>query len=181
LYPYNVKKLKKMAINRTRKDVDFLLNQNRDFNNIINTCHPSWVVDSTTLNTGGDVTTTLTRAQTNTMFVLDGTGDLVVNMPALNTANVGTTYKFVVVTAVGGGKTATFVLPGSGVSNWHGLLNLTGNASTCAITHDVAGDTITMVNSTIVGTELELCCLTDDGTNSRWYAKFIGSPVATIA
>lgn len=170
-----------MAINRTKKSLATLKNGNRDFNKVLDSCYPSWTVDSTTLNTGGDVTTTLTREQTNTMFVLDGTGDLVVNMPALSVDNVGVTYKFVVVTAVGGGKTAAFVLPGSGVSNWHGLLNLTGNASTCAITHDVAGDTLTMVNSTIVGTELELCCLTDDGTNSRWYAKFIGSPVATIA
>ena len=169
-----------MAINRKRKELA-TLKTTRDFTNVLDTCHPSWAVDSTTLNTGGDVTVTLTRDQTNTMFVLDGTGDLVINMPALSTANVGTTYKFVVVTAVGGGKTVGFVLPGSGVSNWHGLLNLTGDASTCAITHDVAGDTLTLVNSTVVGTEVELACLTDDGTNSRWYAKFIGSPVATIA
>ena len=137
-------------------------------------------VDSSTLNTGGDVTTTLTAAQSGTTFVVDGTGDLVVNLPALSTSNVGLCYRFVVTTAVGGGKTATFVLPGSGVSNFHGLLHLTGNASTCATTHDVAGDTLTFVNSTIVGTTLDLCCLTDDGTNSRWEAVFFGSPVATI-
>ena len=137
-------------------------------------------IDSTTLNTGGDVTTTLTRAMSGTLFVIDGTGDLVVNMPALSTDNVGIWYKFVVVTAVGGGKTATFVLPGSAVSNWHGLLHLTGNASTCATTIDVAGDTITFVNSTVVGTQLTLQCMTDDGTNSRWSAEYFGSPVATI-
>ena len=138
-------------------------------------------VDSTTLNTGSDVTTTLTREQSGTTFVLNGTGDLVVNMPALSTLNVGTTYRFVVVTAVGGGKTATFVLPGSDVSDWHGLLRLSGNASTCATTHDVDGDTLTLVNSTVVGSTLEVTCLTDDGTNSRWEAVFDGSPVATIA
>jgi hypothetical protein len=137
-------------------------------------------IDSATLNTGADVTTTLTAAQSGTLFVLDGTGDLVVNMPALSTTNVGLTYRFVVVTAVGGGKTVTFVLPGSAVSNFHGLLHLTGNASTCATTHDVAGDTLTLVNSTVVGTTVELTCMTDDGTNSRWEAVSFCSPVATI-
>ena len=138
-------------------------------------------VDSSTLNTGGDVTTTLTRNQSNTLFVLDGTGDLVVNMPALSVNNVGVTYKFVVVTAVGGGKTATFVLPGSDVSDWAALLHLTGDASTCATTIDVNGDTLTMVNSTVVGSQLEVTCMTDDGTNSRWHAEFFGSPVMTNA
>jgi hypothetical protein len=46
-------------------------------------------VDNSTLNTGGDVTTTLTTAQSGTIFEVDGTGDIVVNMPALSTANVG--------------------------------------------------------------------------------------------
>jgi len=75
-------------------------------------------VDNSTLNTGADVTTTLTRAQSGTLFEIDGTGDIVVNMPALSTANNGTTYEFIVTTAVGGGKTVTFVLPGAGVSNF---------------------------------------------------------------
>ena len=41
-------------------------------------------IDSTTLNTGADVTTTLTRSQSGTLFEVDGTGDIVVNMPALS-------------------------------------------------------------------------------------------------
>ncbi len=138
-------------------------------------------VDSSTLNTGSDVTTTLSRGQSGTLFVLDGTGDLVVNMPALSTENVGVTYKFVVVTAVAADKTATFVLPGSDVSDWAALLHLTGNASTCATTIDVDGDTLTMPNSTVVGSQLEVTCMTDDGTNSRWHAEFFGTPVMTNA
>ena len=58
-------------------------------------------VDNTTFNTGGAVTDTLTRAESGTIFTIDGTGDIVVNMPALSTANVGTTYEFIVTTAVG--------------------------------------------------------------------------------
>ena len=57
--------------------------------------------DNATLNTGAAVTTTLTTAQSGTLFEVDGTGDIVVNMPALSTANVGTTYEFLVTTAVG--------------------------------------------------------------------------------
>ena len=43
------------------------------------------VVDSSTFNTGGAVTSTLTAAQSGTLFEVDGTGDIVVNMPALST------------------------------------------------------------------------------------------------
>ena len=57
-------------------------------------------VDNTTLNTGADVTTTLTTAQSGTIFEVDGTDDIVVNMPALSTATVGNTYEFFVTTAV---------------------------------------------------------------------------------
>ena len=73
-------------------------------------------VDNTTLNTGSDVTTTLTRAQSGTLFEIDGTGDIVVNMPALSTENNGTTYEFIVTTAVGGSKIA-FICYETGT--WH--------------------------------------------------------------
>jgi len=137
-------------------------------------------VDNSTLNTGADVTTTLTRAQSGTLFEIDGTGDIVVNMPALSTANVGTTYEFLVTTAVGAGKTVTFVLPGAGVSNWFATLQLTGGAAANP-TIDNAGDTLTLVNSTVVGSRVRLVCVSDDGTNSTWMASFVGSPIATVA
>ena len=47
-------------------------------------------------------------------------------MPALSTDNVGTTYHFVLTTAVGGGTTTTFVLPLAGVSNFFGMIQLVG-------------------------------------------------------
>jgi hypothetical protein len=62
-------------------------------------------VDNTTFNTGTAVTATLTTAQSGTIFEVDGTGIINVNMPALSTANVGTTYEFIVTTAVGAGTT----------------------------------------------------------------------------
>lgn len=137
-------------------------------------------VDNTTLNTGAAVTTTLTTAQSGTIFEIDGTDDIVVNMPALSTANVGTTYEFIVTTAVGGAKTVTFVLPGSGVSNFYGALTLLGGAAANPAS-DVAGDTLTLPNSTVVNSRVKLTCISDDGTNSTWKAEALSSPIATIA
>jgi hypothetical protein len=137
-------------------------------------------VDSTTLNTGAAVTTTLTTAQSGTIFEIDGTDDIVVNMPALSTANVGTTYEFIVTTAVGAAKTVTFVLPGSGVSNFYGALTLLGGVAANPAS-DVAGDTLTLPNSTVVNSRVKLTCISDDGTNSTWKAETLSSPIATIA
>jgi hypothetical protein len=137
-------------------------------------------VDNSTLNTGSAVTTTLTTAQSGTLFNIDGTGDIIVNMPALATANVGATYEFLVTTAVGGGTTVTFVLPGSAVSNFYGALSLMGGTAANPAT-DVAGDTLTLVNSTIVNSRVTLTCVADDATNSTWKAEALASPIATIA
>ena len=137
-------------------------------------------VDNSTLNTGGAVTTTLTTAQSGTLFNVDGTGNIIVNMPALATANVGATYEFLVTTAVGGSTTVTFVLPGSGVSNFYGALSLMGGTAANPAT-DVAGDTLTLVNSTIVNSRVTLTCVADDATNSTWKAEALASPIATIA
>ena len=138
------------------------------------------VVDSSTFNTGGAVTSTLTAAQSGTLFEVDGTGDIVVNMPALSTGNVGLTYEFFVTTAVGAGTTVTFVLPGSGVSNWFGALQLLAGSAANPV-NDIAGDTLTLANSTLVNSRVNITCVSDDGTNSTWKAETVTSPVATIA
>ena len=139
-----------------------------------------FVVDNTTLNNGAAVSTTLTAAQSETLFEVDGTGDIVVNMPALSTANVGLTYEFFVTTAVGAGTTVTYVLPGAGVSNWFGALSLMGDTAANAAS-DVAGDTLTLVNSTAVNARVKLTCVSDYGTNSTWKAETLSTPLATIA
>ena len=137
-------------------------------------------VDNSTLNTGAAVTTTLTTAQSGTIFEVNGTDDIVVNMPALSTANVGNTYEFFVTTAVGSGKTVTFVLPGSGVSNFFGALSLMdGTAANPA--SDVAGDTLTLPATTAVNARVRLTCIKDDGTNSSYRAETLSTPIATIA
>ena len=136
-------------------------------------------IDNATLNTGADVTTTLTTAQSGTLFEVDGTGDIVVNMPALSTANVGTSYEFLVTTAVGAAKTVTLVLPGAGVSNWFAALADADGAA--GYVFDVAGDTLTLPNSTVVGSRIKVVCVSDDGTNSTWQADVISSPIATVA
>ena len=137
-------------------------------------------VDNSTFNTGSAVTDTLTAAQSGTIFNIDGTGDIVVNMPALSTGNVGLWYEFIVTTAVGGGKTVTFVLPGSAVSNFYGAISLMGGTAANPAT-DVAGDTLSLPNSTVVNSRVRLTCIVDDGTNSTWKAETLSSPIATIA
>ena len=62
--------------------------------------HVGTLTNGPTFNTGSDVTDTLTRAESGTLFTVDGTGDIVVNMPALSTANVGTSYEFISCTAL---------------------------------------------------------------------------------
>ncbi len=81
-------------------------------------------VDNTTYNTGAAVTDTLTAAESGTIFNINGTDDIVVNMPALSTGNVGLWYEFIITTVVASGKTVTFVLPGAGVSDFMGMLKL---------------------------------------------------------
>ena len=137
-------------------------------------------VDNSTLNTGSAVTTTLTTAQSGTIFEVDGTDDIVVNMPALSTDNVGNTYEFFVTTAVGGAKTVTFVLPGAGVSNFFGALSLMGGTAANPAS-DIAGDTLTLQNSTAVNARVKLTCISDDGTNSTYKAETLSTPIATIA
>ena len=137
-------------------------------------------VDNTTLNTGAAVTTTLTTAQSGTIFEVDGTDDIVVNMPALSTANVGTTYEFFVTTAVGSGKTVTLVLPGAGVSNWYAALSLMGGAAANPAS-DVAGDTLTLLATTAANARVKVTCISDDGTNSTWKAETLSTPIATVA
>ena len=137
-------------------------------------------VDNSTLNIGAAVTTTLATSQSGTIFEVDGTDDIVVNMPALSTGNVGTTYEFFVTTAVGSGKTVTFVLPGSGVSNFFGALSLMGGTAANPAS-DVAGDTLTLPATVAVNARVKLTCISDDGTNSTWKAEALSTPIATIA
>ena len=138
------------------------------------------VVDQRLLNTGADVTTTLTRDQSGTLFLIDGTGDIAVTIPAFNTANVGVTYEFLVTTAVGGGKTVTFTMAGSNAGTFWAAIILSGNASTRAVTYDTAGDVLTLVNSTVIGSRIKLTCVNDNGTNSTWMADVIATPIATV-
>ena len=137
--------------------------------------------DISALTDAGGSTITLTAGQSGTLFEVNGTGNNVVNMPALNTANAGLMYEFLLTTAVGGGTTTTFVLPGSGVSLFHTHIVLTGAAGTGTDTYDVAGDTLTLPNSTVVGARVVLTCLKDDATNSTWKAEVVSSPIATVA
>ena len=137
-------------------------------------------VDNSTFAGAGGATDTLTTAESGTTFIVNGTGNNIVNMPALSTDNVGTQYHFFLTTAVGGGTTTTWVVPGAGVSNFFGALELMGGTAANPAS-DIAGDTLTWVNSTVANARCTITCMTDDGTNSTWKVECLSTPIATIA
>jgi hypothetical protein len=135
---------------------------------------------NTDFNASSALTQTLTAAQSGTLFLIDGTANNVVNMPALSTENVGVHYEFQLTVAVGGSTTTTFVLPGSAVSAFQGMISLVAGTAANAVS-DVAGDTLTLVNSTVLNARVSMTCVSDDGTNSKWMTTVLSTPIATIA
>ena len=134
---------------------------------------------NTDFNAAGAHTDTLTAAQSGTLFLINGAAANIVNLPALSTGNVGVTYDFQLTVAVGGSVTTTFVLPGSAVSNFQGMLSLVAGTAANAVS-DVAGDTLTFPNSTVANARVSMTCVADDGTNSTWMATALSTPIATI-
>ena len=134
---------------------------------------------NTDFNAAGAKTETLTAAQSGTLFLINGAAANIVNLPALSTDNVGVTYDFQLTVAVGGSVTTTFVLPGSAVSNFQGMLSLVAGTAANAVS-DVAGDTLTFPNSTVANARVSMTCVVDDGTNSTWMATALSTPIATI-
>jgi hypothetical protein len=134
---------------------------------------------NTDFNAASAKTETLTAAQSGTLFLINGAAANIVNLPALSTDNVGVTYDFQLTVAVGGSVTTTFVLPGSAVSNFQGMLSLVAGTAANAVS-DVAGDTLTLPNSTVANARVSMTCVVDDGTNSTWMATALSTPIATI-
>ena len=134
---------------------------------------------NTDFNAATAKTETLTAAQSGTLFLINGAAANIVNLPALSTDNVGVTYDFQLTVAVGGSVTTTFVLPGSAVSNFQGMLSLVAGTAANAVS-DVAGDTLTLPNSTVANARVSMTCVVDDGTNSTWMATALSTPIATI-
>ena len=134
---------------------------------------------NTDFNAATAKTETLTAAQSGTLFLINGAAANIVNLPALSTGNVGVTYDFQLTVAVGGSVTTTFVLPGSAVSNFQGMLSLVAGTAANAVS-DVAGDTLALPNSTVANARVSMTCVADDGTNSTWMATALSTPIATI-
>jgi hypothetical protein len=135
---------------------------------------------NTDFNAAAAKTETLTAAQSGTLFLINGAAANIVNLPALSTGNVGVTYDFQLTVAVGGSVTTTFVLPGSAVSNFQGMLSLVAGTAANAVS-DVAGDTLALPNSTVANARISMTCVVDDGTNSTWMATALSTPIATIS
>jgi hypothetical protein len=135
---------------------------------------------NTDFNAASAKTETLTAAQSGTLFLINGAANNVINMPALSTDNVGVHYEFQLTVAVGGSVTTTFVLPGSAVSDFQGMVSLVAGTAANAVS-DVAGDTLTLPNSTVANARVSMTCVSDDGTNSKWMTTTLSTPIATVA
>jgi len=134
----------------------------------------------TTFNAAGAASATLTAAQSGTLFLINGAAANVITLPAVSTGNVGVTYDFFLTVAVGGSVTTTIVLPGSAVSDFQAMLSLVAGTAANAAS-DVAGDTLTLVNSTVANARVSMTCVSDDGTNSKWMTTALSTPIATVA
>jgi hypothetical protein len=134
----------------------------------------------TTFNAAGAASATLTAAQSGTLFLINGAAANVITLPALSTDNVGVHYDFQLTVAVGGSVTTTFVLPGSAVSNFQAMLSLVAGTAANAVS-DVAGDTLTLPNSTVANARVSMTCVVDDGTNSTWMTTALSTPIATVS
>jgi hypothetical protein len=143
------------------------------------TINAKQVVD-TTFNAAGAASATLTAAQSGTLFLINGAAANVITLPALSTDNVGVHYDFQLTVAVGGSVTTTFVLPGSAVSDFQAMLSLVAGTAANAVS-DVAGDTLTLPNSTVANARVSMTCVSDDGTNSKWMTTALSTPIATVA
>ena len=141
------------------------------------------VVDQRLLNTGGNVSATLTRDQSGTLFLIDGTDANAVTLPTFNTANVGVTYEFLVTTA-GSSKTVTFIIGDNDNGSDFWLNNvLTGAQDATKTTLSQGGDNLVLVANTAIGSHVKMTCVNDNGTsgNSTWMADVNASPLATQA
>ena len=134
----------------------------------------------TTFNAAGAASATLTAAQSGTLFLINGAANNVITLPTVSTGNVGGHYDFQLTVAVGGSVTTTIVLPGSAVSDFQAMLSLVAGTAANAVS-DVAGDTLTLVNSTVANARVSMTCVSDDGTNSKWMTTALSTPIATVA
>ena len=134
----------------------------------------------TTFNAAGAASATLTAAQSGTLFLINGAAANVITLPTVSTGNVGVHYDFQLTVAVGGSVTTTIVLPGSAVSAFQAMLTLVGGTAANPVS-DVAGDTLTLPNSTVLNARVSMTCVSDDGTNSKWMTTALSTPIATVA
>ena len=138
---------------------------------------------TTNFNTASAVTASLTVAQSGATVLINGAANNVINLPAASTSNPGLYYDFIIMTAVAGDKTTVINIHGSG-GNFVGMKELAttdSSESSVNILIDNAGDTLTFVNSTVVGSRARVTCLTDDGTDGVWQTESQSKPITTIA
>ena len=133
------------------------------------------------MTTGGaeDVTVTLDKTRSGGIIQIDAdTANVVIILPTTVAADAGIHFTFVTSTAVNGGKTVKIRTAGGAADDADKIL-MYGFAGASSIT-DVAGDTLTMPNSTTAGSVIEMTCLVG-GAAEIWLAKVFSPETITNA
>ena len=133
---------------------------------------------NTSFNSVAGETGTLTAEQSGTLFLIEGTGNNVITLPAPSANNVGVYYEFFLSVAVGGGTATTIVTGGSGSNDFSGKLTLAAGVAANPVV-GASGHTLKLVSSTVAGARVSVTCVVDTGTDSTWMADAFGTPLPT--
>ena len=129
----------------------------------------------------GDVSVTLTHASSGSIIQCDAdTNSISFILPAIDQARKqGATYTFVCQTAVNGSKTITIRTSGTDGNDKFMMFGF--NAATPYA--DVAGDTLTIPSSSVIGTTVKVTCISSGASNAAeiWLVESHGSPAVTNA
>ena len=138
--------------------------------------HPVFKIDATS----GDKTATLVAEQSGAIFhCLAAANNITINLPAADSRNVGMWFIFTAFEAVSGSK--TIVINTNGTDGNDKFMMFGFNAATSIA--DIAGDTLTFPNSTVIGTTVKVTCISPGAEDAAeiWLAEVHGSPAITNA
>ena len=145
------------------KSRSFLKNQNRDFNNILDSVELASRETSSPTGTS----TVLTNADTGKVIFMDASSANTITLPAIATVETGWNVK-VILTSTGA---AGIINCAAGEDLFVGQVNVVdADASTHTVTNDADGDRITFVDTCLPGAYVDIC---SDG--SKFYVHGFGT------
>ena len=145
------------------KSRSFLKNQNRDFNNILDSVELASRETSSPTGTS----TVLTNADSGKIIFMDASSANTITLPAIATVETGWNVKVILTTTGAAG----IINCAAGEDLLVGQVNaVDADASTQTVTNDADGDRITFVNACLPGAYVDIC---SDG--SKFYIHGFGT------